>query len=56
MMHGMTGTSEMMRPFAEKILPEGWESIGPTGRVSLIQSVVIHGGGMKVEIILEEES
>ena len=24
MMHGMTGTADMMRPFAEKILPEGW--------------------------------
>ena len=24
MMHGMTGNASMMRPFAEKILPEGW--------------------------------
>ena len=29
MMHGMTGTSEMMRPFAEKILPEGWNLLVP---------------------------
>ncbi|MGB1589034.1 MAG: alpha/beta hydrolase [Candidatus Poseidoniaceae archaeon] len=29
MMHGMTGTAVMMRPFAEKILPEGWDLIVP---------------------------
>ena len=29
MMHGMTGTAEMMRPFAEKILPEGWDLLVP---------------------------
>ena len=29
MMHGMTGTSEMMRPFAEKILPNGWNLLVP---------------------------
>ena len=29
MMHGMTGTAEMMRPFAEKILPDGWDLIVP---------------------------
>ena len=29
MMHGMTGTSEMMRPFAEKILPSGWNLLVP---------------------------
>ena len=29
MMHGMTGTSEMMRPFAEKILPSGWDLLVP---------------------------
>ena len=29
MMHGMTGTSEMMRPFAEKILPAGWNLLVP---------------------------
>ena len=29
MMHGMTGTAEMMRPFAEKILPEGWSLLVP---------------------------
>tara|TARA_B100001113_G_scaffold47223_1_gene33841 strand:- start:524 stop:1087 length:564 start_codon:yes stop_codon:yes gene_type:complete len=29
MMHGMTGTADMMRPFAEKILPEGWSLLVP---------------------------
>ena len=29
LMHGMTGTSEMMRPFAEKILPDGWNLLVP---------------------------
>ena len=29
MMHGMTGTSEMMQPFAEKILPDGWGLVVP---------------------------
>ena len=29
MMHGMTGTADMMRPFAEKILPEGWDLLVP---------------------------
>ena len=29
MMHGMTGTSGMMRPFAEKILPDGWDLLVP---------------------------
>lgn len=29
MMHGMTGTSEMMRPFAEKVLPNGWNLLVP---------------------------
>ena len=29
MMHGMTGTATMMRSFAEKILPEGWDLIVP---------------------------
>ena len=32
MMHGMTGTAEMMRPFAEKILPDGWTLIVPEAR------------------------
>ena len=32
MMHGMTGTADMMRPFAEKILPEGWTLIVPEAR------------------------
>ena len=29
MMHGMTGTSGMMRPFAEKILSDGWDLLVP---------------------------
>lgn len=29
MMHGMTGTADMMRPFAEKILPDGWDLLVP---------------------------
>ena len=32
MMHGMTGTADMMRPFAEKILPEGWTLLVPDAR------------------------
>ena len=32
MMHGMTGTAEMMQPFAEKILPEGWTLLVPEAR------------------------
>jgi len=32
MMHGMTGNAAMMRPFAEKILPEGWTLIVPEAR------------------------
>ena len=32
MMHGMTGDAGMMRPFAEKILPEGWTLIVPEAR------------------------
>lgn len=32
MMHGMTGNAEMMRPFAEKILPEGWTLLVPDAR------------------------
>ena len=32
MMHGMTGTSEMMQAFAEGILPEGWTLLVPQGR------------------------
>ena len=34
MMHGMTGDASMMRPFAEKILPEGWTLIVPEARYS----------------------
>ena len=29
MMHGMTGTAKMMRPFAEKVLPDGWGLLVP---------------------------
>ncbi len=29
MMHGMTGTSEMMRPLAESLVPKGWSVICP---------------------------
>ena len=29
MMHCMTGTAEMMQPFAEKILPSGWNLLVP---------------------------
>ena len=32
MMHGMTGDASLMRPFAEKILPEGWTLIVPEAR------------------------
>ena len=32
MIHGMTGDASMMRPFAEKILPEGWTLIVPEAR------------------------
>ena len=31
MLHGMTGTREKMRPFAEKLLPEGWFLHCPEG-------------------------
>ena len=30
----MTGTAEMMRPFAEKILPDGWTLLVPDARFS----------------------
>ncbi|MBO95325.1 MAG: hypothetical protein CMA80_01830 [Euryarchaeota archaeon] len=32
MMHGMTGDASMMRPFAEKILPDGWTLLVPEAR------------------------
>ena len=32
MMHGMTGDASMMRPFAEKILPDGWTLLVPQAR------------------------
>ena len=31
-MHGMTGDASMMRPFAEKILPDGWTLLVPEAR------------------------
>ena len=32
MMHGLTGDASMMRPFAEKILPDGWTLLVPEAR------------------------
>lgn len=32
LMHGMTGNEQMMRPFAEKVCPEGWTLLVPEGR------------------------
>ena len=32
LMHGMTGDASMMRPFAEKICPDGWTLLIPEGR------------------------
>ncbi|MEC8520138.1 MAG: alpha/beta fold hydrolase [Candidatus Thermoplasmatota archaeon] len=32
MMYGMTGDASMMRPFAEKILPDGWTLLVPEAR------------------------
>ena len=54
MMHGMTGTSEMMRPFAEKFYRRDgiyWFH----KQNSFTPYEVIHGGDMKAEIIPEEE-
>ena len=34
MMHGMTGTAEMMRPFAKSILPDGWDLLTPEASFS----------------------
>ena len=34
MMHGMTGTAAMMRPFAEKVLPDGWNLLVPEAEFS----------------------
>ena len=42
MMHGMTGTADMMRPFAEAILPEGWTLLVPEGRFPHPQAVQIY--------------
>jgi hypothetical protein len=46
MMHGMTGDASMMRPFAEKVLPEGWTLIVPEARYMHLEGVA-HGGGMR---------
>ncbi|HIF46671.1 MAG TPA: hypothetical protein EYQ73_07785 [Candidatus Poseidoniales archaeon] len=32
MMHGMTGSSQMMQSFAEKILPDGWNLLVPQAK------------------------
>jgi len=32
MLHGMTGDGDMMRPFAEKIVPKGWTLLVPDAR------------------------
>ncbi|MGB1354420.1 MAG: alpha/beta hydrolase [Poseidonia sp.] len=32
MMHGMTGDASMMRPFAQKVCPEGWTLLVPQAR------------------------
>ena len=42
MMHGMTGTSEMMRPFAEKILPNGWNLLVPQAEFPHPKLSLIH--------------
>jgi len=34
MMHGMTGTAAMMQPFAQKVLPEGWNLLVPEAEFS----------------------
>ena len=34
MMHGMTGTAEMMKPFAKSILPQGWKLLTPEASFS----------------------
>ena len=55
MMHGMTGTSEMMRPFAERYsLQAGTSSFHRLSLNILIED--IPGGGMKVEISQVAES
>ncbi|RAH16928.1 MAG: hypothetical protein CMB58_002675 [Methanobacteriota archaeon] len=33
MMHGMTGTSEMMRPLAESLAPDGWSVMCPQAEI-----------------------
>ena len=47
MMHGMTGNAEMMRPFAEKILPDGWTLLVPEAFI-IIQCVVKPGGATRI--------
>jgi len=52
MMHGMTGDASMMRPFAEKILPEGWTLIVPEA-LMYIHAVVELGGGMRMKMLMQ---
>lgn len=49
MMHGMTGDASMMRPFAEKILPEGWTLLVPQ-RVTRIQTAASRGGDTRISM------
>ena len=42
MMHGMTGDASMMRPFAEKILPEGWTLLVPEARYKHPNPIRLH--------------
>ena len=51
MMHGMTGTAEMMRPFAEKILPEGWTLLVPDARFNTLV-VAKPGGDMRMKTLM----
>ena len=52
MMHGMTGDASMMRPFAEKILPEGWTLIVPEARYNHPLRVE-HGGVMRTKMLMQ---
>ena len=53
MMHGMTGTAEMMRPFAEKILPEGWTLLVPDARFELMD---VDSSLSQLEKLIAEEA
>ena len=44
--------ASMMRPFAEKILPEGWTLIVPEARY-LTRYVVELGGDMKTKMLMQ---